>query len=295
MSKQMSELLLSFEESLVLSKTDLTRQAYCFDVGRFLSFLQEKGIKRVASLSRLHVQSYLSDLKLRGMKNSTIVRNYMSLRALSRHMQRNKIVSEDITDNVPVPRNNQIAPKIMSRAEIDRLLAQPDLSTPTGLRDRAILELLYSSGLRASELCALDLEDWQENSVRIKLGKRQKTRTIPITRAANEYIERYVKEARGEGFVDALFLTCQGKRLRRQLLCRLVVNYAEHAEIEGVSTHSLRHACATHLLDAGADLRLIQEVLGHSSLQATQRYTHLSGEQMKARFEQFHPREKAHE
>lgn len=292
MSKQMSELLLSFEASLALSKTDLTRQAYCFDVGRFLSFLQAKGVKKVATMGRVHVQCYLSDLKMQGMKNSTITRNYMSLRALSKHMRRNKLTQDDITENVPVPRNDQIAPKIMSRAEIDRLLQQPDLSTPTGFRDRAILELLYSSGLRASELCALDLEDWQENSVRIKLGKRQKTRTIPITKTANTFIEQYVSLHRGKGYVDALFLTSQGKRLRRQLLCKIVVHYADHAEIQGVSTHSLRHACATHLLDAGADLRLIQEVLGHSSLQATQRYTHLSGEQMKSRFEQFHPREK---
>ena len=292
MSKQLNELMLSFDDSLALSKTELTRKAYCCDVGRFLTFLAKQGLKRVSTIGALHVQAYLSDLKRSGMAPATITRNYMSLRALNRHMQRNKLTQQDITLNVPCPQTIATAPKILTIREVSALFDIPDLQTSTGLRDRAIMELLYSSGLRASELCALDVSDFRETSVQVRNGKRGKTRTLPLTRTAQEFIREYLEKHRPETYVEALFVTTQGKRMRRQLLCKSITNYAEHAELFGVSTHTLRHACATHLLDEGADIRLIQEILGHSSLQATQRYTHLSSEQMQSRFETFHPRDK---
>ena len=288
--KQMNEALLSFNESLALSLTDLTRKAYCFDVARFLQFLQEKSVKKLCTIKPLHVISYLSTLKSKHMQDSTINRNFMSLRAFDKFLLRNKLIEEKITDGIQSPKNQQKAPKILTKEEVIRILEQPILSSVIGLRDRAMLELLYSSGLRASELCGLDLDDYRQGSIRIKSGKRGKTRTIPITATADTFIRDYIQESRKSNYTQALFLTSQGKRIRRQLLCKTVTLYALDADIEDVSTHTLRHACATHLLDNGADLRLIQEVLGHSTIASTERYTHLSNAQMSSRFEQFHPR-----
>jgi site-specific recombinase XerD len=153
-----------------------------------------------------------------------------------------------------------------------------------------MLCLLYSSGLRASELCALEYEDFKRSSVTVRCGKRSKTRTVPITDEAMDAIMGYIDTYRGhEG--GWLFQTMLGRQIRRQLLCAIVVEYAKKARVQGVTTHTLRHACATHLLDQGADLRLIQEVLGHSSIASTQRYTHLSSGKMQEMFKQFHPRE----
>jgi integrase/recombinase XerD len=205
-------------------------------------------------------------------------------------LRKNKIVAHDITEDVSPPKMRQKAPRIPTFEEIKVLLEQPNVENESGLRDRAILDLLYSSGLRASELCDLRLEDIGANQVRVSCGKRGKTRTVPMTGSAHKWVMEYVEKYRGRdsGF---LFRTLQCKQIRRQLLCRIVVDYANKAGIDGVTTHTLRHACATHLLDHGADLRMIQEVLGHSTIASTQRYTHLSSHKIHAMFSQFHPRE----
>jgi integrase/recombinase XerD len=173
--------------------------------------------------------------------------------------------------------------------EIENILAQIDISTGRGMRDRAIIELIYSSGLRVSELCDLTIEDFRGNAITVKCGKRDKTRTVPVNAMAAKAIIEYIDTCRGKqrGW---LFLTLMGKRMPRERVSRMIGRYATRAGIDGVTAHTLRHACATHLLDAGADLRLIQDVLGHASIASTQRYTHLSSNKMQERFQQFHPR-----
>jgi integrase/recombinase XerD len=169
------------------------------------------------------------------------------------------------------------------------------VNTESGLRDRAMIELLYSSGLRATEICDLKLNHISDMQVMVKCGKRGKTRTIPMTEQAYQWINTYVEKHRKERFSHdqgLLFVTLQGKPIRRQFLFLMIKDYVCKADLQEITPHTLRHACATHLLDQGADLRMIQEVLGHSSIASTQRYTHLSSNKMQSMFKQFHPRDK---
>lgn len=287
----MKDSLNSFAEQLSLSKSKVTVDAYKFDVARFLEYLIDKNIKKIGNIKPEHIVGYLGYCKSHGKSDSSINRYYMSIRAYCRFLRRNKEILYDLTQDITPPKNRQKAPRIPTIEEIEKILAQPNVDTESGLRDRAMLELLYSSGLRASELCDLEIKDAQDNQVLVRCGKRSKTRSVPITNEANYWIKRYIKEHRGSE-AGYLFLTKMSKQIRRQLLCALVSDYAAKAGIEGVTTHTLRHACATHLLDEGADLRMIQEVLGHSSIASTQRYTHLTSNKIQSMFKQFHPRKK---
>lgn len=288
----MRETLNSFISQLALSKSLPTVNAYHYDVGNFLHYLASKNVKRMSSIKATHIIDYLGDCKQRGKSDASINRYYMAIRSYCRFLRRSKIVQFDLTEDITPPRNNLKAPYVPTMQEINKILEVPNKATESGTRDIAILELLYSSGLRASELCDLHLEDFKEKCVLVKCGKRSKTRTVPLTQEATLSINAYIEQYRGKK-AGYLFQTVKGKQLRRQLLCALVVAYAGKAGLEGVTTHTLRHACATHLLDQGADLRLIQEVLGHSSIASTQRYTHLSSNKMQEMFQQFHPRKKA--
>lgn len=287
----MIESLNSFIAELSLSKSQPTVDAYRYDVANFLEFLSSKGVKRISSIRPVHIIDYLGQCKKRGKSDASINRYYMAIRCYCRFLRRSKKIEADLTQDITPPRSNQKAPRIPTVDEVDRIITRPACheETESRVRDRAILELLYSSGLRASELCDLKLEDFKENGILVKCGKRSKTRTVPLTVCAAIAINTYIEKYRGK-VPGYLFQTIMGKQLRRQLLCAIVGDYAKQSGVEGVTTHTLRHACATHLLDEGADLRLIQEVLGHSSIASTQRYTHLSSNKMQEMFKQFHPR-----
>lgn len=290
-SSWMRESLGSFIAELSLSKSKPTVDAYKYDVSKFLEYLHERHVRRMNSLKPLHIIDYLSECKNRGKSDSSINRYYMAIRSYCRHLRRSKSVTFDLTEDIVAPRCILKAPRIPTILEIEKIITNPNTETETGARDRAMLELLYSSGLRASELCDLKLDDFKENCIVVKCGKRSKTRTVPLTTSAAQAINAYKDKYRGKtpGY---LFQTLQGKQIRRQLLGAIVQDYASKAGVEEITTHTLRHACATHLLDAGADLRLIQEILGHSSIASTQRYTHLSSSKMQQMFQAFHPRKK---
>ncbi len=289
----MSETLEGYEEQLVLSKSATTVAAYRRDVTCFFEYLMKKGVKRLGHVRGDHVISYLGYCKAEGKSDASLNRYYMAIRSYCRYLRKARLIGVDLTDDVTPPRTRLKAPRIPSVHEIERIVTAPGSESESGVRDRAILELLYSSGLRASELCDLELEDFREDSVLVQCGKRGKTRSVPLTgeaaRAINDYVDRY--RGKDAGY---LFITMGGKQLRRQLLCKLVCLYAKKAGVDGVTTHTMRHACATHLLDQGADIRMIQEVLGHSSIASTQRYTHLSSNKIMAMFKNFHPRKNAH-
>lgn len=292
-SHWMKQTIEAFVNELSLSKSPLTVEAYKYDVSMFLEYLNTKKIKKLSALKPIHIVSYLGYCKSGGKSDASINRYYMAIRLYCRFLRRNKLIGFDLTEDIAPPKNNQKAPRVPTVEEIERILAQPDTKTDKGIRDRAILELLYSSGLRASELCSIKLQDEAGKQIRITCGKRSKTRTIPITESAKHWIARYLKVRRFED--GYLFQSPNRKQLTRQTLCRMVNTYAKKAGVEGVTPHTLRHACATHLLDQGADIRLIQEVLGHSSIASTQRYTHLSSRKMQEMFQQFHPRKKTEE
>lgn len=278
-----------FVEQLLWSKGKLTVAAYKSDVTNFLVFLESRKVKRAAYLKSDNIISYLGHCKAAGKSDASINRYYMAIRAYCKFLKRAKLVDVDLSDEIAPPRCKVKAPRIPTIAEIEAIIHAPNIETESGMRDKAILELLYSSGLRASELCDLQLEDITDISVLVTCGKGEKTRAVPLTVAAGKAIKEYVEKYRGRE-AGYLFLTVMRKRLRRQLLGKIVEGYAKKAGVQGVTTHTLRHACATHMLDYGADIRLIQEILGHSSIASTQRYTHLSSNKMQTMFHTFHPR-----
>jgi len=282
-SSWMQDILTDYKEYMNLKVGEKTIIAYSSDIIMFLEYLQSKGVKRLGHIKGQMIVSYLGYRKSLGNSNASLNRYRMSIKSLFLYLRITDVVKDDIMLKVPTPKVSQQSPYVPTVNEIEAILA-----IPTSLRDKAILELLYSSGLRASELCDLDIRDTAGHTILVRCGKGSKTRTVPLTQGAYDTIAAYIQE-RGT-HAGPLFQTLMGKKLRRQLLSRIVTNYAKKAGIEGVTTHTLRHACATHLLDEGADLRLIQEVLGHSSIASTQRYTHLSSNKIQEMFQQFHPR-----
>ena len=280
----------SFIGQLSLSKSKTTVDAYRYDIIQFLTYLELTcKVKKPSSIKTKHIEDYLGHCKRQGKSDASVNRYYMTIKSYCKYLRRNKLLDSDITEGIPALKNSVKAPRVPTAEEICKLLEQPDTNTEVGMRDRAILELLYSSGLRASELCSLELHHIGPRKVMVSCGKGSKTRTVPVTAEAFAWVDRYVMQYRGRD-KGPLFLTVMRKALCRQVLCAIVVRYADKAGLEHVTTHTLRHACATHLLDGGADLRLIQEVLGHSTIASTQRYTHLSSSKMEEMFTHFHPR-----
>lgn len=278
-----------FTQQLILSKAALTVQAYSQDLRQFFEWLTIKGIKKIAAIRGSHVMGYLSEGKERGLKSTTLNRYFMSFKAFHKWARKKKAITVDFMEEVTMPRRQIRTPKIPTIKETKKLLETPDTTTEPGCRDRAILELLYSSGLRVTELCNVELGDFNDGHVRVMCGKGDKARTVPVTQSAQEWVGRYVDTYRGRlpGF---LFIKQRGAGMDRVSVAVMVNKYAKRAGLIGITPHTLRHACATHLLDKGADLRLIQEVLGHASIASTQRYTHLSSAKMNEQFHKFHPR-----
>lgn len=286
----------SLESYLAVIKLDLSLQsvqAYKYDIAKFLEYIVERGVRSVKGLKTVHITDYLGYCKDQGKSDASINRYYMAIRSYCNFLRKSKEIAFNLAEDVKAPRATQKAPKILTRKQVTDMLNIPDLGTEQGVKDRAILELFYSSGLRVSELCDLDLEDLKEDGIQVKKGKRGKTRTVPMTELAIKALQSYLDQYRDDS-EGPLFLTTLGHRLNRQRVSEMVGSYARKAGIKGVTSHTIRHTCATHFMDAGADLRFIQEVLGHSSISSTQRYTHLSSNKMQDMFKQFHPR-KGHE
>lgn len=291
-STQLTEALNSFVSELYLNKSAGTISAYRYDVGKFLEHISYNKVTRIPSIKPAHVIDYLSKCKQQGKRGSTLARYYMSICAFFKHLRKRKLSTLDPTDEIMPPKSMLPAPRIPTKEELLLIFSLPDVNTEWGLRDRAILELLYSSGLRATELCNLMTGDVTDKQVIVRCGKRNKTRTVPITPSAYHWIKQYLNTYRSKDHAP-LFLTKYDRKMSRNLLRKTITTYVKRAGLEDITTHTFRHACATHLLDAGADLIMIQNVLGHSSVGTTQRYTHLSSNKMQEMFHQFHPR--AHE
>jgi len=290
-SSSMRNFIESFRVELSLSKSEKTVEAYYGDIKKFVEYLRKKRIKEIKDVKHLHCVGYLVHSKALGLSEATVNRYFMSIRSFCKYLRKNKLIEDNFVEYVTVPKVSKAVTRVPTIEEVERILCQPDLEEEDGVRDRAMLELLYSSGLRASELCNLRVEDVGPTSVRVVSGKRDKTRTVPITEEAWTCIAKYIGRyrLRESGY---LFKTIQGKKMSRLSLCKLVRRYAKSAGVERVTTHTLRHACATHLLDGGANLRVIQEILGHSSIASTERYTYLSSVQLQSVFHQFHPRKR---
>lgn len=273
-----------------------TLEAYGNDVHGFIDGLGRQGVRSLNKVSRDHVVTYLLDEKERGLQTSSLARRLVAIRMFFRFLNQEGYLSENVTDVMDSPKLWQVLPDSLTVKEVDALLAAPPPSTPLGIRDRAIIETLYASGLRVSELCTLAIDNLHQDSGYIRcIGKGNKERVVPIGARAREAIEQYLEEIR-PGFAPSpderhLFLTRRGDPFTRQGIWRMIRQYARDAGIgKRVTPHTLRHAFATHLLANGAPLRLIQEMLGHADITTTQRYTHVDSGRLKNVHQQYHPR-----
>lgn len=275
-----------------------TVRAYRSDLGAFRLFLSRSELpRRVDRVDPLAVRAWLSELHREGLQRSSVARKVSSLRSFFRYLSREGVIAENPMARIQTPRVRRKLPRHLNVHEAALLVESPDLSSPLGLRDRALLELLYATGLRVSELCSLDLEDVDLQELILRaLGKGRVERMVPFGSRAREAIRAYLAErhclrGRSQGDPDALFLNYRGGRLGVRSVRRILDRCIRSSAVKHkISPHGLRHSFATHLLDAGADLRSIQELLGHASLSTTQRYTHVSTERMREVYKKAHPR-----
>ena len=273
-----------------------TRDAYTRDLGAFADFLAPQGVNTPGAVSRRLVVDFLAHEQARGLAGSTLARRLVTLKVFFGWLQAEGRLDQNVTEALDAPRLWQKLPETLAPEEVNRLIAAAGGDQPLQRRDRAMLELLYACGLQASELTTLRLEDIHLDDGFIRcVGKGNRARVVPLGRAAAEAIRGYLAEARprlARGRADdTLFLSRLGRGLSRQTLWRLVERCALAAAIRGhVHPHMLRHCFASHLLGNGAQLRAIQEMLGHADIATTQIYTHVDAGRLLAVHRQFHPR-----
>jgi len=272
-----------------------TVRNYTTDLLDFFQFLRDKEIDSLKEVDRHTLRDYLSELMEKGFVKASIARKLSAIRSFYRYLLREEIISTSPVATTSSPKLDRRLPSFLSIEEINRLLEAPDLSTPQGRRDRALLELLYASGIRVSELVSLNLEQVNLDTNEIRVwGKGSKERVVligkPAARALTAYLNQGRPELLGEKRSNALLLNRYGKRLIERRVQRILEKYANIINIgKRVYPHMLRHTFATHLLDGGADLRVVQELLGHASLSSTQIYTHVSKSLAKKVYLSAHP------
>ena len=297
MTRDPEEIVEAFIDNLLTEAglSNNTLDAYRNDLTHFLQWVKIEGYD-LASLRRENVREYVYNRVLGGDKPRTTARQLSSLRRFFRYMLSQEIIKSDPTLDIESPKLGKPLPKALSEQDVDRLMDAPEPEKPLGLRDRAMLEVLYATGIRVSELVGLQIQqiDMNQGLARI-VGKGNKERLVPLGEEALEWLERYLSGARkellGERHSDYLFVTSRGGAMTRQAFWYNLKKHVAVAGIEApVSPHTLRHAFATHLLNHGADLRAVQMLLGHSDLSTTQIYTQVARERLKQLHGRHHPR-----
>lgn len=274
-----------------------TVNSYQLDLNQFVEYLDKEKISDWSE-DPLVIDSYLAKQRDEGKKTSTISRGITTLRRFYRYLLRQHILVVDPLIQIDTPKQEKRLPLALSQKEVSELLAQPNLNTATGLRDRAILELLYATGMRVSELINLKETDLHTDLKIIRvLGKGSKERLVPVTDFALNWVDKYLKEVRDPALLkkgvacDFLFLNNRAGQLTRQAVWQSIKKYSKLARIDkDITPHTLRHTFATHLLENGADLRVVQEILGHSDISTTQIYTNLSQKHIFDVYLKTHPR-----
>ncbi|MCB0218434.1 MAG: site-specific tyrosine recombinase XerD [Chrysiogenetes bacterium] len=277
-----------------------TLSSYGTDLSDFLDFCEEKKLRTPGALTPELASSYLASLDKRGLAARTRARRLSALKRLYKFLIEEGELSENPLALIGAGRLSRKLPDVLTREEALRLLEAPDLDTPEGLRDRAMLELLYATGLRVSELCGLRAAQFNADAGFLRvMGKGSKERAVPVGDAAVHWLAQYVKTGRGELLKkrQSAFLFVgrkSSKALTRQAFWQRIKRHAAAAGIEkDISPHTLRHSFATHLLDGGADLRSVQAMLGHSDISTTEIYTHVSRKRIRETYDSFHPRAQA--
>lgn len=291
----------NFEQHLRTARqlAPLTVRNYLNDLTPFFEYMDMKDTLDLERADRLFLRGYLAWLLEIGYQRPSMARKLTALRAFYRFLSDRGDITHNQTGSVSTPKMASRLPVVVSAEEIEQLMASPDITRPAGIRDRALLETLYAAGLRVSEAQALDLRDLnrQTREVRV-IGKGSKQRVALIGRSAVEWLDRYVSDVRlkwaGRRSGEAMFLNRYGGRLSVRSVQQIVKRHALKAGLDPeFHTHTLRHSFATHLLDGGADLRVVQELLGHASPATTQVYTHVSTAQARKVYESAHPRARA--
>ncbi len=274
-----------------------TRLAYRMDLLQFAGYLQRRKIGQLNSVTRQNITEYLLDQRKRGLSTRSVARQLAALRMFYRFLVREKMLAADATQLIDSPKLWRTLPHTLDAAGIEALLAAPNVRTKLGLRDRAMLELMYASGLRVSEVARLTLHDLNAEAGFLRtVGKGSKERIVPVGKQALHWLECYTTEARprivrGGNGRSEVFLSTRGQALSTKTIWYLIKKYARKAGIAApISPHTLRHSFATHLLNNGGDLRVIQEMLGHADISTTQVYTPVDQQRLKETHYRFHPR-----
>jgi integrase/recombinase XerC len=278
-----------------------TLAAYESDLEQFAEWAgrpKADPVRTLAGIDRALLRRYVANLGSRGLARRTIGRKMSALRSMLAWALLHGSITSNPADDVAVPKLDKPLPRVLKAADAAALCNLPPEDDPIGLRDRAILELLYGSGLRVSELCGVDLDDLDLRSQSlIVTGKGRKQRMVPVSAPAAEALHRYISEARpsllqraDRAVSGCLFLGARGSRVGPRAVRSMMARYMIAEGVQPIGPHGLRHSFATHLLDGGADLRSVQELLGHEDLATTQIYTHVSSERLKQVYEKSHPR-----
>ncbi len=274
-----------------------TVASYKSDISTFLKFIESYNVKDPSEVTYSHFAEFFKALNNAGLESSSAARYYSSLKGFFLYLFGCKYITSNPLEKLPPPKLKKNLPQVLSFPEVDLILSKPDTGAKTGLRDKAMLETLYACGLRISELIGLKISDlfFEEEIIRV-FGKGSKERIVPIGSSAVNWINEYLKTSRplyerkavSENY---LFLNNRGKKLSRMGVWKIVDRYVREAGIEKpVHPHTFRHSFATHLLEGGADLRAVQEMLGHADISTTQIYTHIDREYIKQVHKEFHPR-----
>jgi integrase/recombinase XerD len=269
--------------------------SYERDLAKLKSWADKNGFD-LLTLTRQDLREWLIDLGQTKLSENSKRRMISAMRGFYKFLLIDGHLTKNPSDNLDSPQKGLYLPKFLNQSEIETLLAQPDVSTEIGLRDRAVLELLYSSGLRVSEAVTLTMKDIDlDSGILTTTGKGSKTRRVPVGSSAVEWLKSYlVLRRRKENIeVQNLFVTPLGRPVNRQIIYQLIREYAEKCGFQGVSPHTLRHSFATHLIQNRADIRSVQQMLGHSDISTTQIYTHITDAHLKRSYDQFHPRSKS--
>lgn len=283
---------LKSEKGLALN----TLESYGRDLKQYRCYLEDGGSTTVENATRVTVAAYLAYLKKQGRSPATIARRLAALKAFYRFLVKNNYLQQDPTADLESPKPQRCLPKVLTVSETEALLRQPNPSTPAGLRDRAMLELLYATGIRVSELTSLNVDDLSFEAGFLRCsGKGSRERLIPVgsmaVRAVREYLERGRPKLVSDAEEKALFVNHHGGRLTRQGFWKILKKYAVMARVrKDITPHTLRHSFATHLLENGAELRAVQEMLGHADISTTQIYTQVSKARLKDVYSRSHPR-----
>jgi integrase/recombinase XerD len=274
--------------------SDNTLQSYNRDIKLYCNYLDNNKINMVSS-NEDSIKTYLDSLKINGKAVSTVSRNLASLRSLYQYLHKTKVVNEDPTTNIESPKIERRPPKVLSTEQVELLLDQPKCVDLKGYRDKAMLELVYATGIRVTELISLNLDDINLENGYIKCANRTKQRIIPIGTMAVNALKDYMDKSRNILLKDendtSLFVNVNGQRLTRQGFWKIVKQYKTQANIDvDITPHTLRHSFAMHLLQNGAELRAIQEMLGHSDISSTQVYAQMEQNRIKDVYMKTHPR-----